>query len=170
MPKDLFDAAAPGRLCADAPVGSRCTRLPNAGNGRFAHNSASASAKALSVDMGHASIEITFNRYGKLLPGGESEVGRLLAAYPDDSGTSIRRPCFPCRMIDLSQPATHALTSLCDHPAFNTPDRISNGPSKLQQIDTAEIRQGLRELEAQSLARESFGAWELTEAGSQRCG
>ena len=43
------------------------------------------------MDMGHASIEVTFNRYGKLLPGGESEVGRLLAAYPDDSGTSIRR-------------------------------------------------------------------------------
>lgn len=44
---------------------------------------AGANAKALSVVMGHASIEITFNRYGKLMPGGESEVGRLRGAYLD---------------------------------------------------------------------------------------
>jgi hypothetical protein len=31
--------------------------------------------------MGHESIMITFDRYGKLMPGGESEVGRLLGAY-----------------------------------------------------------------------------------------
>jgi integrase len=42
---------------------------------------AGCNAKALSVVMGHASIEITFNRYGKLMPGGETEVGRLLAEY-----------------------------------------------------------------------------------------
>lgn len=44
---------------------------------------AGCNAKALSVVMGHASIEITFNRYGKLMPGGESEVGRLLSEYLD---------------------------------------------------------------------------------------
>ena len=44
-----------------------------------------ANAKALSVVMGHASISITFDRYGKLMPGGEAEVGRLLASYLDDS-------------------------------------------------------------------------------------
>jgi integrase len=44
---------------------------------------AGANAKALSVVMGHASIEITFNRYGKLMPGGEAEVGRLLAKHLD---------------------------------------------------------------------------------------
>jgi hypothetical protein len=38
-----------------------------------------ANAKALSVVMGHASILITFDRYGKPMPGGEVEVGRLLA-------------------------------------------------------------------------------------------
>lgn len=42
---------------------------------------AGCNAKALSVVMGHASIEITFNVYGKLMPGGEQEVGRLLAKY-----------------------------------------------------------------------------------------
>jgi integrase len=40
-----------------------------------------ANAKALSVVMGHATVEITFNRYGKLMPGGETEVGRLLGAF-----------------------------------------------------------------------------------------
>ena len=43
---------------------------------------AGANAKALSVVMGHASIEITFNRYGHLMPGGEVEVGDRLAAFP----------------------------------------------------------------------------------------
>jgi integrase len=42
---------------------------------------AGCNAKALSVVMGHESIMITFDRYGKLMPGGETEVGRLLGAY-----------------------------------------------------------------------------------------
>jgi integrase len=42
-----------------------------------------ANPKALSVVMGHASIEITFNRYGHLMPGSEDAVGELLAAYLD---------------------------------------------------------------------------------------
>jgi integrase len=42
---------------------------------------AGANAKALSVVMGHESITITFDRYGHLMPGGESEVGRLLGEY-----------------------------------------------------------------------------------------
>ncbi len=42
-----------------------------------------ANAKALSVVMGHESITITFDRYGKLMPGGEQEVGRLLGSYLD---------------------------------------------------------------------------------------
>jgi integrase len=40
-----------------------------------------ANPKALSVVMGHASIEITFNRYGHLMPGSEDAVGKLLAIY-----------------------------------------------------------------------------------------
>jgi integrase len=42
---------------------------------------AGANAKALSVVMGHASIEITFNRYGHLMPGSEDHVGQLLAQH-----------------------------------------------------------------------------------------
>ncbi len=42
---------------------------------------AGCNAKALSVVMGHESITITFDRYGKLMPGGESEVGRMLGIY-----------------------------------------------------------------------------------------
>ena len=42
---------------------------------------AGCNAKALSVVMGHESIGITFDRYGKLMPGGEAEVGRLLSTY-----------------------------------------------------------------------------------------
>lgn len=42
---------------------------------------ARANAKALSVVLGHESITITFDRYGKLMPGGEGEVGRLLDVY-----------------------------------------------------------------------------------------
>ena len=42
---------------------------------------AGANAKALSVVMGHATVSLTFDRYGHLMPGGEAEVGRLLADY-----------------------------------------------------------------------------------------
>ena len=42
---------------------------------------AGAHAKALSVVMGHTSISTTFDIYGKLMPGGETEVGRLLGEY-----------------------------------------------------------------------------------------
>jgi hypothetical protein len=35
--------------------------------------------------VGHELIMITFDRYGKLMPGGESEVGRLLGAYLDEA-------------------------------------------------------------------------------------
>lgn len=42
---------------------------------------AGCNAKAMSVVMGHESITITFDRYGKLMPGGEAEVGRLLGSY-----------------------------------------------------------------------------------------
>lgn len=45
---------------------------------------AGCNAKALSVVMGHASISITFDTYGHLMPGGEQEVGRLLAEYLAD--------------------------------------------------------------------------------------
>ncbi len=42
-----------------------------------------AEAKALSVVMGHESISITYDRYGKLMPGAEAAVGAALDKYLD---------------------------------------------------------------------------------------
>jgi integrase len=42
---------------------------------------AGVNAKALSSYMGHASIQITFDRYGHLMPGNEDEAAGLLDAY-----------------------------------------------------------------------------------------
>jgi integrase len=42
---------------------------------------AGVNAKALSSYLGHASIEITFDRYGHLMPGNEAEAAGLMGAY-----------------------------------------------------------------------------------------
>lgn len=42
---------------------------------------AGVNAKALSTYMGHASVTITFDRYGHLMPGNEAEAARLLDDY-----------------------------------------------------------------------------------------
>jgi integrase len=42
---------------------------------------AGVNAKALSTYMGHASIQITFDRYGHLMPGNEEEAAGLLDSY-----------------------------------------------------------------------------------------
>jgi integrase len=42
---------------------------------------AGVNAKALSTYMGHSSIQITFDRYGHLMPGSEGEAAGLLDAY-----------------------------------------------------------------------------------------
>jgi integrase len=42
---------------------------------------AGVSSKAVSTYMGHASITITLDRYGHLMPGNESEAADLLDAY-----------------------------------------------------------------------------------------
>jgi integrase len=42
---------------------------------------AGVNAKALSTYMGHASVTITLDRYGHLMPGNESEAAGLLDAY-----------------------------------------------------------------------------------------
>jgi integrase len=44
-----------------------------------------ANAKALSTYMGHASIAITLDTYGHMLPGNEEEAATLLDAYLDRS-------------------------------------------------------------------------------------
>jgi len=47
--------------------------------------------KALSSYMGHASITITLDRYGHLMPGAEDEAAAMLDAYLDED-RSTRRP------------------------------------------------------------------------------
>ena len=47
-------------------------------------------AKALSTYMGHASITITLDRYGHLMPGNEEEAAALLDAYLARADTASR--------------------------------------------------------------------------------
>jgi hypothetical protein len=42
---------------------------------------AGVNAKALSSYMGHSSVTITYDRYGHLMPGNESEAAELLDRY-----------------------------------------------------------------------------------------
>ena len=51
---------------------------------------AGVNARTLSTIMGHASITITFDRYGHLMPGSESEVAALVDAYPARADTEAR--------------------------------------------------------------------------------
>jgi integrase len=51
---------------------------------------AGVNAKALSTYMGHASVTITFDRYGHLMPGNEAEAARLLDRYLSTQG---KRSC-----------------------------------------------------------------------------
>jgi integrase len=47
-------------------------------------------AKSLSTYMGHSSIQITFDRYGHLMPGNEAEAADLLDAYLERADTAAR--------------------------------------------------------------------------------
>jgi integrase len=46
--------------------------------------------KALSTYMGHSSIQITFDKYGALMPGNEEEAAELLDAYLERANTRAR--------------------------------------------------------------------------------
>lgn len=46
---------------------------------------AGANAKAITTYMGHSSIQVTFDRYGHLMPGSEAEVAGLLDSYLERS-------------------------------------------------------------------------------------
>jgi integrase len=52
---------------------------------------AGVNAKALSTYMGHASVMITLDRYGHLMPGNEEEAAGLLDSYLQQS-VAMRRP------------------------------------------------------------------------------
>ena len=51
---------------------------------------AGVNARALCTYMGHASVTITFDRYGHLMPGSEDEAAALLDAYLERSNTRGR--------------------------------------------------------------------------------
>jgi integrase len=51
---------------------------------------AGVNARALASYMGHASVTITFDRYGHLMPGNEDEAAALLDAYLERANTRAR--------------------------------------------------------------------------------
>ena len=51
---------------------------------------AGVNAKALSTYMGHATISVTLDRYGHLMPGNEEEAAGLLDAYLERADTTAR--------------------------------------------------------------------------------
>ncbi len=51
---------------------------------------AGVNAKALATYMGHANIAVTFDRYGHLMPGNETDAAGLLDAYLDRADTAAR--------------------------------------------------------------------------------
>ena len=51
---------------------------------------AGVNAKAPSTYMGHATIGITLDRNGHLMPGSEDEAAGMLDAYPARAGTAAR--------------------------------------------------------------------------------
>jgi integrase len=57
---------------------------------RLAYDRRRVNAKALSTYMGHATIGITLDRYGHLMPGNEDEAAGLLDAYLARADTAAR--------------------------------------------------------------------------------
>jgi integrase len=51
---------------------------------------AGVNAKALSTYLGHGSIQITYDRYGHLMPGNEDEAATLIDAYLTRADTANR--------------------------------------------------------------------------------
>jgi len=51
---------------------------------------AGVNAKAITTYMGHASIQTTYDLYGKLMPGSESEAAALVDAYLARADTGLR--------------------------------------------------------------------------------
>ncbi len=51
---------------------------------------AGVNARALCSYIGHASVAITYDRYGHLMPGNEDEAAALLDAYLERANTRAR--------------------------------------------------------------------------------
>jgi hypothetical protein len=57
---------------------------------RIADDRRGVNAAALSTYMGHINISITYDRYGHLMPGNESEAAALVDAYLERANTAVR--------------------------------------------------------------------------------
>jgi integrase len=94
-PTTPFDSAA---LVRRANAKWREAGLPPIGLHECRHTFASlmiaagVNAKALSTYLGHASVTITYDRYGHLMPGNEREAAQLLDAYLSRSLDSAGTP------------------------------------------------------------------------------
>ena len=64
---------------------------------------AGVNVKALSEFLGHASITITLDRYGHLLPGSIAEAATLLDAYLDRTGEQTGERLAEPLQIPVSQ-------------------------------------------------------------------
>ena len=86
-----FDPAALGVRAARAWKGAEPITLHEARH-TFASLmiAAGVNAKALATYMGHASVTITYDRYGHLMPGNEDEAAALLDAYLERADTAAR--------------------------------------------------------------------------------
>ncbi len=51
---------------------------------------AGVNAKAITTFLGHSSIQVTFDRYGHLMPGAADEARELVDAYLDRANTQAR--------------------------------------------------------------------------------
>jgi hypothetical protein len=69
---------------------------------------AGVNAKALSTYMGHASIEITYDRYGHLMPGNELEAAGLLDRYLLDAGAEAARAATAAEVPGAEDPTAEA--------------------------------------------------------------
>ncbi len=68
-------------------------------------------------------------------------------------------------MARVSEAAYFAIIALRDEPSCDTPSRIANGPFSIEQIDAADVSDGLQELRERGMAVEIRGRWALTDAG-----
>jgi len=87
---------------------------------------AGANARALSSYMGHSSVTITYDRYGHLMPGNESEAAALLDAYLERANTRAR--LAPCATTRSTRSERSARGAVPDAPT------AANGVSSMRQL------------------------------------
>ena len=91
---------------------------------------AGVNAKALTTFLGHASIETTFDLYGKLMPGGEAEAAARLDAYLVDASERARAADGPrsrCSPPDAELRPHEILPSWCDEVRAGGRERETQG-------------------------------------------